>query len=79
MTIGGMCYTIYMYHYLIIAVVGRVTVDWFGGLPYELFFPLQLLVHGFIIVVVSAVLFRFAEKPFMAVSARRILGRLRSA
>ena len=78
-TIGGMCYTIYMYHYLVIALVGRVTVEWFAGLPYEAFFVAQLVIHGLVIVTVSAILFRFTERPFMAVSVRQLFGRLRAA
>ena len=45
-TIGGMCYTIYLYHYLLISAVGRVTREWFGQLPYGPFFLLQLSTHG---------------------------------
>ena len=45
-TIGGMCYTIYLYHYLVISLVGGLTSDWFGQLPYELFFLLQLSIHA---------------------------------
>ncbi len=78
-TIGGMCYTIYMYHYLMIAVVGRVTVGWFAGVPYEIFFTGQLLVHSLVIVAATAVLFRFTEKPFMAVSAKKLLARVQRA
>ena len=72
-TIGGMCYTIYLYHYLVISVVGRLTAGWFGQLPYELFFLLQLSVHGLVLVVACSVLFRVTEKPFMRVSARNIV------
>ena len=72
-TIGGMCYTIYLYHYLLIAAVGRVTSNWFGQLPYELFFVLQLSIHSLVIVTACAVVFRVTEKPFMRVSARNIV------
>ena len=80
-TIGGMCYTIYLYHFLVIAAVGKITVGWFGRLPYALFFTVQLALHGLAIVVAGAVLFRVTEKPFMGVSARnmvRALGRIGS-
>ena len=72
-TIGGMCYTIYMYHYVMISVVGRFTAAWFGQLLYELFFVLQFIVHSLIIVTMCAVVFRITEKPFMRFSARTIL------
>ncbi len=76
-TIGGMCYTIYMYHYLMISVVGRATANWFPGWPYPAFFLAQLGTHALVIVTASAVLFRFMERPFMAVSADSVLRRLR--
>ena len=72
-TIGGMCYTIYLYHFLTIATVGRLTGGWFGQLPYELFFVLQLSIHGLVILTACAVVFRVTEKPFMRVSARNIV------
>ena len=72
-TIGGMCYTIYLYHYLMIAAVGRFTAGWFGQLPYELFFVLQLSLHGVVIVTACAVVFRVTEKPFMGLSARKMV------
>jgi peptidoglycan/LPS O-acetylase OafA/YrhL len=78
-TVGGMCYTIYMYHYLVISGVGRVTAGWFGGLPYELFFLLQLVVHSLAVVSVCVVLFRFTEQPFKAVSAKKLIQRFRPA
>lgn len=71
-TIGGMCYTIYLYHYFVIAAVGKLTSGWFSQLPYELFFVLQLVVHSLVIVTGCAVAFRVAEKPFMRVSARKM-------
>ena len=75
-TIGGMCYTIYMYHYLMIAVVGRLTVAWFAHLPYEVFFAVQLGVHTAIIVSVCAIVFRLTEKPFMQLSAKTLAEKL---
>ena len=77
-TVGGMCYTVYLYHYLMISVLGRFTASWFGGLPYELFFLSQFLVQGLAIVAMCAVLFRFIERPFMAVSAQKLVERLRA-
>ena len=72
-TIGGMCYTVYLYHYFVIAAVGKLTSGWFNQLPYELFFVLQLAVNSLVIVTGCAVAFRVAEKPFMRVSARTMV------
>lgn len=71
-TIGGMCYTLYMYHYLIIAVVGPVAVTWLTGLPYGLFFAVQLGVQGTAILLVGGVLFRISEQPFMRLASEKL-------
>lgn len=63
-TIGGMCYTIYLYHFWII----RAVVDAFGldrisyGIPGALAFDLAML--G-VVFAVSSVLFALFERPFM--------------
>jgi peptidoglycan/LPS O-acetylase OafA/YrhL len=64
--IGGMCYTIYLYHFFVISAVGRFTLPWTisrGYLP-------SLLIQGLLIVPVvlvsGAILFRMFERPFMA-------------
>ena len=64
--IGGMCYTLYLYHFLIISAVGRFILPWLGATR-----PLwvDLLMAGFIIIPVvlaaGTVLFLVTEKPFM--------------
>ncbi len=63
-TIGGMCYTIYMYHWLMISLLVRLTIHlqthilWLDLL---IFFVLMSAV----IVPVCAVLFALFERPFM--------------
>lgn len=64
---GGMCYTIYLYHYSVISALIRPLL----GLPFWSRFPLWLeLVAASVILtpviwLVSAVLFVFVEKPCM--------------
>ena len=64
-TVGGMCYTIYLYHFFIISLAGRWTV---GVYPLNGFVP-SLLVQAVLILpvvfAVSAGLFLVFEKPFM--------------
>lgn len=63
-TIGGMCYTIYMYHWLMISGLIRVTkkisthVFWVDLL-------IQFVVMSAIIIGICAVLFALFERPFM--------------
>lgn len=63
-TIGGMCYTIYLYHLLLISVLFRAT----GHLQTHILW-LDLLIQFFvmtpIIFIVSAGLFVVLERPFM--------------
>ncbi len=77
-TIGGMCYTIYLYHYLFISALGRVTsqiaktrVLWEYTLIQSLLIvpPLLLL---------CALLFVFFERPFMARDWHKRIWKLRN-
>jgi peptidoglycan/LPS O-acetylase OafA/YrhL/SAM-dependent methyltransferase len=64
-TIGGMCYTIYLYHYFLISLAGRFTAHWLPTASY----PLAVLVQFFLITPIvlagCAVLFVIFERPFM--------------
>lgn len=63
-TIGGMCYTIYMYHWFMISLLIRVT----GSLQtknFALDLLIQFAVMVPVIVLVCAVLFAMFERPFM--------------
>jgi peptidoglycan/LPS O-acetylase OafA/YrhL len=64
--VGGMCYTIYLYHGMIIGQMsGRVIrVSTFDE-PFWLGFLVYALPQCVVILAVSAVLFAYAEKPFM--------------
>ena len=70
-TIGGMCYTIYLYHFFIIAAVGRGTLQIPAGHGFAGNFLLQAALICPVIVCVSAVLFVLFEKPFMRPVALR--------
>lgn len=63
-TIGGMCYTIYMYHWLMISMLVRVT----GRLRTHILWVdllIQFVLMSLIIIGVCAVLFAIFERPFM--------------
>jgi peptidoglycan/LPS O-acetylase OafA/YrhL len=64
--IGGMCYTIYLYHFAIISAVGPLTI----GLcrpeyPITLNLLVQFSLLGLAIVALSSLLFLLLERPFM--------------
>jgi peptidoglycan/LPS O-acetylase OafA/YrhL len=64
MTIGGMCYTIYMYHSLLIGIIIRLTAPLHFG-PFWLTLLVQFLVMTPLIILPAAVLFVLFERPFM--------------
>jgi peptidoglycan/LPS O-acetylase OafA/YrhL len=63
--IGGMCYTIYLYHQSVYHLLGHWTNAWWSGLPYGGFVAVQGLVLVPGCVALCAVLFVLFEKPFM--------------
>jgi peptidoglycan/LPS O-acetylase OafA/YrhL len=63
--VGGMCYTIYLYHYLIISAVGRVTVHVNLGTGYLRSLMVQSALILPVILGASAVMFAMLERPFM--------------
>jgi peptidoglycan/LPS O-acetylase OafA/YrhL len=63
-TIGGMCYTIYMYHWLMISGLIRLTIK----LSTHIFWVdllVQFVVISAIIIAICGVLFALVERPFM--------------
>lgn len=64
-TIGGMCYTIYLYHYFVISAVGRMTIGFAAGPSLGINLAIQAALICPVIVVVGAVLFVAVEKPCM--------------
>ena len=63
--IGGMCYTIYLYHQSIFHLFSHWTRGWWSGLPYVGFVAAQGLVLLPGCIVLSSILFILFEKPFM--------------
>lgn len=76
--VGGMCYTIYLYHGLLKAALGRVTIGIHASRFLGVDSAVQIAVLVPPIIVVSGCLFLAFEKPFMARSlfeaVRRKLG-----
>jgi peptidoglycan/LPS O-acetylase OafA/YrhL len=67
--IGGMCYTIYLYHILIISNLMTQTMPMASiTRPFNLDFALQLLLILPVVFAGCALLFFFTEKPFMRLS-----------
>ena len=56
-TIGGMCYTIYLYHYFVISMVGRWAVRVSLGRDYVVNYVLQVILVVPVVLLVCAVLF----------------------
>jgi peptidoglycan/LPS O-acetylase OafA/YrhL len=63
-TVGGMCYTIYMYHYLLLSVAIPVAIRFDTHVLWLDFFICYLIV-SILIVPVCSVLFVLFERPFM--------------
>lgn len=63
-TIGGMCYTIYLYHLIIISTLYRVTIHLQTGRLW-LDLLIQFAVMAPVILLVCAGLFAVSERPFM--------------
>lgn len=64
-TIGGMCYSIYLIHYEVISLVGRFTVRLGAGLPYWVYFLIQVTLIGACLVTICGLYFLLLEKPCM--------------
>jgi peptidoglycan/LPS O-acetylase OafA/YrhL len=63
-TIGGMCYTIYMYHSLLISTLVRLTLK-LRAHVISLDLLIQFVIMAVVITAVCAWLFAFLERPFM--------------
>jgi len=64
-TIGGMCYTIYLYHVVLIACIGRATKRLHFGTSFSGYFLLQTAIMLPIILIICAGFFLLIEKPCM--------------
>lgn len=63
--IGGMCYTIYLVHYTVISMIGRLTLKVHipGGYVPNLLLQLSLLSPC--VLVISSIYYLYVERPFM--------------
>ncbi len=64
-TIGGMCYTIYLYHPLLKSALKHLTFRLHLGDDFRVNIVLQIVLLGTMIVMICAALFLVVEKPFM--------------
>ena len=68
-TIGGMCYSLYLLHYTLIAVVGQYTL----ALPFNRFYwvglGVEIVLLGGVILVVCGIYYKAVEQVFMKLSA----------
>jgi len=65
-TIGGMCYTIYLFHYQLITAVLRITKHLHAGANFDTYFAVQLLIYTPVLLLISCVYFALIERPCMA-------------
>ncbi|MEI6232444.1 MAG: acyltransferase [Planctomycetota bacterium] len=66
-TIGGMCYTIYLYHMLIIYVIGKIAMRlYMPNFSLTANLLIQTLVFAPPVLVTSGILFVWIERPFMS-------------
>ena len=64
-TFGGMCYTIYLYHLVVISAAARITTRFIHAQSYELNYLLHALAVLPVLAAVAMILFALVEKPFM--------------
>lgn len=64
-TLGGMCYTFYLYHVAVLSALLRVTGRWITTDEQWLAYALQFVVATPIVIAVSMVMFALVERPFM--------------
>jgi peptidoglycan/LPS O-acetylase OafA/YrhL len=64
-TLGGMSYTFYLYHYLLLSGLLRITGPWITVDEQWLAYALQFIVATPFVIAVSMVMFALVERPFM--------------
>lgn len=64
--IGGMCYSVYLLHYTVIGIAGRLTTPILLTGHYIPNFLLQVVLFTVPILLVSAAFYYFVERPFMS-------------
>jgi peptidoglycan/LPS O-acetylase OafA/YrhL len=68
--IGGMCYTIYLYHEAVINHFGPPVIARIGKLPFWPGFAITAVLALAAVLAVSGLMFALIEKPFMRLSSR---------
>jgi len=63
--VGGMCYTIYLYHFVLISVCGRLTKPLHIGSSFMAYFALQMLLILPVVLIVCTILYLLVERPCM--------------
>ena len=63
--VGGMCYTIYLYHFAMLHIVTKVLLSVYSTQIWWADFLLYSLVALIVVLVTSSILFKLFEKPFM--------------
>lgn len=63
--VGGMCYTIYLFHYLLLSGIGKVTKTVVVAGSYDATLLAYLVAMTLVIIPLCAVIFVILEKPFM--------------
>ncbi|HUA20339.1 MAG TPA: acyltransferase [Bryobacteraceae bacterium] len=77
-TAGGMCYTIYLFHYQLITPVLRISRRVHLGNNLDAYFALQFMIYGAVLLVVSGVYFAAVERPCMRKDwPRQVFGQLK--
>jgi len=64
-TLGGMCYTFYLYHVAVLSALTRVTGKWITVDEQWLAYVLQFIMATPFVIAVSMVMFALVERPFM--------------
>jgi peptidoglycan/LPS O-acetylase OafA/YrhL len=70
--IGGMCYSVYLLHFGILSVMGRLLQSTNWNLSNTAYLPLYFLLFTCCILFISAIYFLLVEKPFMKLKPKDV-------
>jgi peptidoglycan/LPS O-acetylase OafA/YrhL len=63
--VGGMCYSLYLFHFLVISAVGRITKPWHLGQNFWVYYLLQATLILPIVLVTCGSYYLLVERPCM--------------
>ncbi|HYJ39120.1 MAG TPA: acyltransferase [Chitinophagaceae bacterium] len=69
--IGGMCYSIYLWHQAIISFAGKLIMKSGMDFTNTSYIPFFILLFSIVVLVLSSVYFLLVEKPFMVFNSKR--------